>query len=109
MKLQDLKKLPKTSEDLLCKIDSVFDKLECIETGDGNDCFGWAFRYNDDTTYDITVCFDGTVIEKFFIDGVISEQETQLLSVEDVMHVCEKYENELYQYLTVVNDEIVVC
>ena len=106
MKLEDLKKKSETASELISKLTDVFNKLEQIEDGDGDDCFGWAFRYNDDITYDVTVCFDGTVIEKFFVDGVISEYETKLLNPKQVMIICKNYYAELYPYLYIIDDVI---
>lgn len=106
MNILQLKTLPTTADELIAKIEDAFINFDCIEDGNGDDCFGWALRVDDNTVYDLTICFNGEVVEKFFHNGVVSEQETHLLNVEQVMYLSENYDEDNFKYLIVVDGKI---
>ena len=106
MDILQLKTLPTTANELTAKIEDVFINFKCIEDGNGYDCFGWTFLIDDSTVYDLTICFNGEVVEKFFHNGVVSQQETHLLNVEQVMYLSETYDKDNFEYLIVTDGKI---
>lgn len=69
-------------------------------TGDGDDCFGVEFMLDDpDFTYDITVCYDGTVIESILDENEQSSTSTFTgLSINDVVIVSGEMGRQLIKY-----------
>ncbi len=81
--------------------------------GSGNDCFGIEYILDDpDFNYDLTICFDGTVIESTLDANEVSEKHTYIgLSVEDVLVLSKAldYDLVIYQgklYTTGINPTI---
>ena len=68
--------------------------------GSGNDCFGIEYILDDpDFNYDLTICFDGTVIESTLDANEVSEKHTYIgLSVEDVLVLSKALDYDLVIY-----------
>ena len=69
-------------------------------TGSGDDCFGIEYILDDpDFNYDLTICFDGTVIESTLDANDVSEKHTYIgLSVEDVLVLSKTLDYDLVLY-----------
>ena len=68
--------------------------------GSSNDCFGIEYILDDpDFNYDLTICFDGTVIESTLDANEVSENHTYIgLSVEDVLVLSKALDYDLVLY-----------
>ena len=69
-------------------------------SGSGDDCFGIEYILDQpDFNYDLTICFDGTVIESTLDANEVSENHTYIgLSVEDVLVLSKALDYDLVLY-----------
>ena len=69
-------------------------------SGSGDDCFGIEYILDHpDFNYDLTICFDGTVIESTLDANEVSENHTYIgLSVEDVLVLSKALDYDLVLY-----------